>query len=81
MQYAKLSYYDKSGSDITTTQLSRGSTVTNNTTESTVLVYNRQKCDPDTQGEATLRGAGFNDVVALFSIETSNGSAKRCKEL
>ncbi len=80
LQYAKLSFYDKN-IDINTTSLGRGVTLANSSTESTVLVRNRQKCDPNIPGASTYVGAGFNDVVALFSIETSNGIVKRCKEL
>ncbi len=79
LQNAKLSFYDANA--INTLSLTRGDTATNSSTESTVLVRNRQKCNPDNSGQSTRQGAGFNDVVALFTIETSNEPAKRCKEL
>lgn len=81
LQYTKLSFYDQTNTDITTSTKNSGEIVTNDTSLSTVQVHNHQKCDPDNPGQSTWRGAGFNDVVALFSIETSHGSAVRCKDI
>lgn len=35
-----------------------------------VEVYNYEKCDPTNQGDALVQGAGYNDIVALYAIET-----------
>jgi len=46
-----------------------------------VKVYNYQKCDPDSTGAGTIRGAGYGDIAALYTIESSSGSSPRCKQL
>lgn len=46
-----------------------------------VVVYNHQKCDPSHQGHATNAGAGYNDVVALYAIETNTATAPECQQL
>jgi len=46
-----------------------------------VKVFNYQKCDPNQAGRGTIRGAGYSDVVALYTIKTSDGNAPQCKQL
>jgi len=47
-----------------------------------VLIYNHQRCDPDNSGHATNADAGFNNVVALYAIESGNsGSSLQCQQL
>jgi prepilin-type N-terminal cleavage/methylation domain-containing protein len=46
-----------------------------------VTIFNYQKCDPSAPGKPTRLGAGYNDVVAIFSIETSSGRAQQCAQL
>lgn len=52
-----------------------------NTNLNTVNVYDYRKCNPASPGTSTNHGAGFGDVVALYAIETSNGSASQCQQL
>jgi prepilin-type N-terminal cleavage/methylation domain-containing protein len=48
-----------------------------------VLVTNYEKCldDPDRVGVADGQGAGFNDIVALYSVETGGGLQGQCQQL
>jgi type II secretory pathway pseudopilin PulG len=47
-----------------------------------VSIYNHALCSSTTQGTATSIGAGYNDVVALYGIETgSNGVGSECQQL
>lgn len=46
----------------------------------TAEIFNYQKCD--TNGGSTSAAAGYNDVVALYSIETGGGNvASQCQQL
>jgi prepilin-type N-terminal cleavage/methylation domain-containing protein len=46
----------------------------------TIKIYNHQKCNAD--GSSTDQGAGYNDVVALFAVETGNsGHQAQCQQL
>jgi prepilin-type N-terminal cleavage/methylation domain-containing protein len=45
-----------------------------------VEVYNFETCDTATHG-ATLSGAGYNSVVALYAIETNGGISPQCEQL
>ncbi|HVX47978.1 MAG TPA: type II secretion system protein [Candidatus Saccharimonadales bacterium] len=42
-------------------------------------VYNHAKCG--TGGNATSKGAGYSDVVALYVIETAHGTSPHCQQL
>lgn len=46
-----------------------------------VEVYNYQKCSTTTRGGSTATGAGYSDVVALYGIETADGSTGQCQQL
>lgn len=48
-------------------------------TISTLQVYNHSKCS--TGGQATNRGAGYSDIVALYVIETASGFSPHCQQL
>ena len=39
-----------------------------------VNIFNHEKCNTNGDGSASFRGASYSDVVALYAIETSNGS-------
>lgn len=52
-----------------------------NSSLDSVYIYNYRKCSPDANGLSTNRGAGYNDIVALYSIETRAGSVSQCREL
>ena len=47
-----------------------------------VRVYNYAKCDPNNSGEVIIRGAGYDNVVALFAIESGRDNiTSRCQQL
>lgn len=48
----------------------------------TVYVYNHQVCDSNNPGFSTRNGAGYNSVVALYTIQTGRSStAVKCQQL
>ena len=85
LKNAKISHYDKANNDITIIPLDSGTNPGGNPTNTTnadqIIITNRSKCSTTANGQPTPTGAGFSDVVALFSIETSSGSSKQCQEL
>jgi len=87
LQYSRndLSYYDPT-TDISVTTLSPGAAApahpANTANLDKAYVYNYQKCSATTPGNPTTQGAGYNDVVALYTIETGNGvTANQCQQL
>ncbi|HSX45519.1 MAG TPA: type II secretion system protein [Candidatus Saccharimonadia bacterium] len=46
-----------------------------------VAIFNHQLCLTDGSGESTGQSAGYNDIVALYAIETGAGQAKLCQQL
>ena len=46
-----------------------------------VDIYNYEKCDPGGSGKAVVQGAGYNDVVALFAIDSGVGTNSECQQL
>jgi prepilin-type N-terminal cleavage/methylation domain-containing protein len=50
-----------------------------NTNPDTIKVYNHEVCLPT--GDATDRGAGYDNIVALYAIEKPNGFAGQCQQL
>lgn len=93
LYYAKLTYYDltTAGKVVLTPQHNTGGPPNlaadlpalsgSNATEE-VMVYNYERCDPNTPGGATVTAAGYNDVVALYAIETgTNTIAGECQQL
>jgi prepilin-type N-terminal cleavage/methylation domain-containing protein len=87
-KYAKLVYYDVSdvsADAIRLVAVAAGSAeVTDhspNTDVGLVYIYNRQKCSTNVQGKADNTGAGYNDVVALYAVETGDGSSPQCQQL
>jgi prepilin-type N-terminal cleavage/methylation domain-containing protein len=79
---SKLSFYTDTGQIVITAQAPNASATNNpNTDTEKVYVFNYQKCDPNTAGKATTQGAGFNDVVALYAIESGSSATSVCHEL
>lgn len=84
MQYSasKLSYYDTSNLTVTAgdphNTLYYKPGITN---VDALEVHNYAKCDPATPGGYTNNDSGYNDVVALYAIETGGGSQPKCQEL
>ncbi len=48
---------------------------------SRVNVYNYQRCNTATAGGSTSQGAGYSDIVALYTIEQRTGAAGKCQQL
>lgn len=83
----RLSYYDLSVLGSITVQpegpgvpLGLANHNPNNNLDS-LYVYNHQLCDPAYAGASTYQGAGYNDVVALYAIETGGGTISQCQQL
>ncbi|HVV66701.1 MAG TPA: prepilin-type N-terminal cleavage/methylation domain-containing protein [Candidatus Saccharimonadales bacterium] len=82
LQYTTLHIYDTS--DITRNFTPSGTVAAQhhtNNSASTIVLYNYAKCSTTTPGGSTNAGAGYSDVVALYGIETANGSAPQCQQL
>lgn len=91
---AKLNYYNKSSitffdsltntypTDITIVATNGGvvSAPEENNSSDKVVIYNYRKCN-DTLSASVSSAAGFRDVIALYGIETSNGSASKCIQM
>ncbi len=47
-----------------------------------IEVFDYEKCDASSPGKATIVGAGYNDVVALYTLESgSGGKLPQCEQL
>jgi prepilin-type N-terminal cleavage/methylation domain-containing protein len=48
-----------------------------------VLIVNYETCDPNNQGQPTQDGAGYNNTVALYALDsgTSGGADLECQQL
>ncbi len=95
LEYDKLTYYDKNieynpasptdnGINVYVFDNWQAGAIQPNPTSvplDAVDVYNYKKCDAN--GRPTPTGAGFSDVVALYSIETgtSNTPTMECQQL
>ncbi len=76
----QLSYYLPT--NISIVALNPGTSgLTNTTTLDKIVVYNYSKCDASDPKNRTYVGAGYNDIVALFSIEASGGLSRQCTQL
>jgi prepilin-type N-terminal cleavage/methylation domain-containing protein len=54
----------------------------NNVEDTNVQVYDYEICAPaGSHSVATIQGAGYNDVVAIYDIETGNGWATQCEQI
>jgi prepilin-type N-terminal cleavage/methylation domain-containing protein len=52
------------------------------TSSEIVDIYNYQKCAIGSQGKSTSTGAGYNDIVALYSLESSSSvTVPQCQQL
>jgi competence protein ComGC len=84
LQYdvSKMSYYDPT-TQVSSTKLSAGAAEPFHPPDlDKVYVYNYQKCNPASPGNSTPLGAGFNDVVAIYAVESGNGTAaSQCEQL
>ena len=76
---SKLTYYTSTG-QVTLANQTAGATPPQTVDPDHVFIYNYQKCS-STPGQSTFQGAGFNDVVALFAVETSSGQSAQCQQL
>lgn len=80
----KLSYYDKTAVKryARTADTATGLPIDKVTNLDEVHIYNYAKCDANSQGLASSRGADYRDVVALYAIETSTDSiGSKCQQL
>jgi len=94
LQYSKLSYYNQASVQYNSTpptgigvyvfadSASSLPVIPADNSLETIKVYNYQKCSTTNQGVPTKVGAGYNDVVALYAIETSSTTlAGQCQQL
>jgi prepilin-type N-terminal cleavage/methylation domain-containing protein len=51
------------------------------TDKDTVIVTNYRLCDDNNPGSTLMTGAGFNDVVAIFALETGNTTKTSCQSI
>jgi prepilin-type N-terminal cleavage/methylation domain-containing protein len=83
LQFAggKLTYYPGSGvSSNPQTSVSRFNQAGPNDIGK-VQIYNYEKCS-NTPGTATIAGAGYSDIVALYDLESGNGGmTPQCQQL
>jgi type II secretory pathway pseudopilin PulG len=77
---SRLVYYTGSTQVVLAHQTPPGPTFAPSTDTETVDVYNYEKCDPN-DGGSSGQGAGYSDVVALYAIESGNGSGSQCQQL
>jgi prepilin-type N-terminal cleavage/methylation domain-containing protein len=90
----QLSYYTCSTTDLSLTEYSYDSGVpgetappasrgpiTGDSAISTIELYNYQKCDANADGKSSNVGAGYNDVVALFALESGGGTNSFCENI
>ena len=79
---SRLTYYDPV-TGVTSMTLSPGASPPASPPDiEKVYVYNYQKCDATVLSGYTSQGAGYNDVVALYAIETgSGGIAPKCQQI
>jgi prepilin-type N-terminal cleavage/methylation domain-containing protein len=94
LQYSKLNYYNQAAVQYNSTppagvgvyvfadSASSPPAIPANNSLETVQVYNYQKCSATNQDIPTKVGAGYNDVVALYAIETGQTThAGQCQQL
>jgi type II secretory pathway pseudopilin PulG len=79
LQYTPPRYYDPTNIAVHVTPDGGGASAPQQTDTEKVDIYNHEKCD--TIGTASSQGAGYYDVVAMYAIEASAGSAARCQQL
>lgn len=56
-------------------------TLPGNSLPDTVQIHNYERCSNSPPGTAANTGAGYNDVVALFAVESASGSVSQCQQL
>jgi prepilin-type N-terminal cleavage/methylation domain-containing protein len=78
----KLTYYDVPSVTVTFSGLDTTSPIAPNALNlDQVQIYNHAKCDPNNLGQATNLTAGYNDVVALYSVESGSATNPQCQQL
>ncbi len=82
LKYSKLTSYDKTSVVYDNTPTEGDADGEKNPNLDSVWVYNRRKCDINNPGQATNAGAGYNDVIALYAVETGGSSiGSQCQQL
>lgn len=78
LSYAKLSHYDPANVIVEVNGALNGA-VAGVTDGDQVIVRHYYKCAAG--GGASDQGAGYRDVVALYAVETADGTASQCQQL
>lgn len=78
---AKLTAYESANVAIQGNSSGSPATIAPKTDIEKVDIYNYQKCNPSTAGGSTATGAGYSDIVALYALEKSSGTAGKCQQL
>lgn len=73
--YAKLTAYDSADITVKTPGDSTPAA------QDKIIIKNYRKCSTNDVGKDTNQGAGYNDVVALYTVETLNGFAAQCQQI
>lgn len=74
----KLSFYTTANQVMLSSTHSEGDS---DTSVDKVYIHNYERCNPS-GGTATIKAAGYSDVVALYSIEAGNsGTQPECEQL
>lgn len=82
LEHTELNFYDQNASgNVVIEPQDAKVTVSNPNDVNKLVIYNHQKCSNASDGSATWQGAGYNDVVALYALETSSGTAQQCQDL
>jgi type II secretory pathway pseudopilin PulG len=77
----KLTFYDSSNIDVYTPLATDNSQTYPSApvAPDDILINNHAKCTAN--GNASNQGAGYSDVVALYSIEAGGGTSPQCQQL
>lgn len=78
---SKLTYYTTPAQIQFRSLSSTADRVTSTTNLDNVYIYNYQLCSTTTNGATTYIGAGFNNIVAVYAVETGNGPTPQCQQL
>lgn len=78
----KLYYYSTGDVNLNIRTNDNPGPISANSNLDTVFIYNYAKCDPSTKGAAIAKGAGYDDLVALFATESGRGNVTpQCQKL
>ena len=78
LAYSHMTFYTDNN-QVIVQLLGSGQTAPAPTNQDVVYVYNHQKCNQNSNG-STAQGAGYGDIVALYSIEGNGGFNWRCQQ-